>query len=119
MATRPAVQMPRIYNSLVIKPRVSVWDENSVATSAHNLPATQEVRVQSLGQEDAPGGGNGNPLQYSCLENSVVRGAWRATVGKSRTRTHTHGLSEGFSGCLSWVSPKETFGLTHFICDLL
>ena len=27
-----------------------------------------------------PGGGNGNPLQYSCLENSMYRGAWRATV---------------------------------------
>ena len=26
------------------------------------------------------GEGNGNPLQYSCLENSMVRGAWRATV---------------------------------------
>ena len=28
----------------------------------------------------SPGEGNGNPLQYSCLENSMVRGAWRATV---------------------------------------
>ena len=27
-----------------------------------------------------PGGGNGNPLQYSCLENPTDRGAWRATV---------------------------------------
>ena len=27
-----------------------------------------------------PGGGNGNPLQYSCPEDSVDRGAWRATV---------------------------------------
>ena len=27
-----------------------------------------------------PGGGNGNPLQYSCLENSMDRGAWWATV---------------------------------------
>ena len=27
-----------------------------------------------------PGGGQGNPLQYSCLENSMVRGAWRGTV---------------------------------------
>ena len=27
-----------------------------------------------------PGSGNGNPLQYSCLENSMDRGAWRATV---------------------------------------
>ena len=28
----------------------------------------------------SPGGGNGNPLQYSCLENRMVRGAWWATV---------------------------------------
>ena len=83
MATRPAVQMPRIYNSLVIKPRVSVWDENSVATSAHNLPATQEVRVQSLGQEDAPGGGNGNPLQYFCLGNILDGGAWWAITQRA------------------------------------
>ena len=27
-----------------------------------------------------PGGGNSNPLQYSCLENPMDRGAWRATV---------------------------------------
>ena len=36
-----------------------------------------------------PGEGNGYPLQYSCLENPVNRGAWRATthrVTKSRTR---------------------------------
>ena len=28
----------------------------------------------------SPGGGNGNPLQYSCLENPMDRGAWQATV---------------------------------------
>ena len=27
-----------------------------------------------------PGGGHGNPLQYSCLENPIDRGAWQATV---------------------------------------
>ena len=27
-----------------------------------------------------PGGGNGNPLQYSCLENSMDRGAWWAVI---------------------------------------
>ena len=32
--------------------------------------AVQETQVQSLGQEDSPGEGTGNPLQYSCLENS-------------------------------------------------
>ena len=35
----------------------------------------KERWVQSLGCEDSPGGGNGNPLQYSCLENPTDRGA--------------------------------------------
>ena len=33
-----------------------------------------------LGWEDSPGEGNGNPLQYSCLGNSIYTGAWQATV---------------------------------------
>ena len=32
------------------------------------------------GSGSSPGGGNGNPLQYSCLGNPMDRGAWRATV---------------------------------------
>ena len=32
------------------------------------------------GSEKSPGGGHNNPLQYSCLENPMDRGAWRATV---------------------------------------
>ena len=46
----------------------------------------------------SPGGGHGNPLQYSCLKNSMDRGPWWATVhGVSKsnmteqlTYTHTH-----------------------------
>ena len=35
----------------------------------------------------SPGEGNGNPLQYSCLENPMDRGAWQATVyGVTRVR---------------------------------
>ena len=34
-----------------------------------NLPAMQETWIPSLGWEDSPGGGHGNLLQYSCLEN--------------------------------------------------
>ena len=51
--------------------------------------------VQSLGQED-PEGGNGNPFQYPCLENSTDRGPWWATVcGLQRVEhdcvsPHTH-----------------------------
>ena len=36
----------------------------------------------------SPGGGNGNPLQYSCLENPMDRGAGRATVHRSQTVSH-------------------------------
>ena len=32
------------------------------------------------GSGRSPGGGHGNPLQYSCLENSMDRGAWWVTV---------------------------------------
>ena len=48
------------------------------------------------GSGRAPGEGNGNPLQYFCLENLVDRGAWWAAVhGVTRSRTplsdsHTH-----------------------------
>ena len=40
------------------------------------------------GLERSPGGGYGNPLQYSCLENLVDRGAWQATAhGVSKSQT--------------------------------
>ena len=41
-----------------------------------------------LGSGRSPGEGNGNPLQHSCLKNSVDRGAWWATVhGVAKSRT--------------------------------
>ena len=41
------------------------------------------------GSEKSPGEGNGNPLQYSCLENPMGRGAWWATVHSiAKSRTH-------------------------------
>ena len=51
----------------------------------------REARDAGLipGLERFPGGGNGNPLQDSCLENSMDRRTWQATVHgvtKSRTR---------------------------------
>ena len=47
--------------------------------------------ISGLGR--SPGGGHGNPGQYSCLENPIDRGAWWSTVHgvtKSRTRLSTH-----------------------------
>ena len=48
--------------------------------------------IPGLGRSS--GEGNGNPLQYSCLENPVDRGAWRATVhGVARSRTQLNDLA--------------------------
>ena len=53
------------------------------------FPGGSEVKVSACnagdlssipGSERSPGEGNGNPLQYSCLENTMDRGAWWATV---------------------------------------
>ena len=65
------------------------WWASLVAQRLKWLPAMWETWVQSLGREDSPGEGNGNPLQYSCLGNPMDGGAWWATVhgvAKSWTR---------------------------------
>ena len=52
------------------------------------MPETQETQVRSLGQEDPLGEGDGNPLLYSGLENSMDRGAWQVIVhGVAKNRT--------------------------------
>ena len=49
-----------------------------------NLPVMAEDLGFIPGLGRSPGEGNGNPFQYSCLENSMDRGAWQ-TVAKSQT----------------------------------
>ena len=59
-----------------------------VALVVKNPPTNAEDKrdVDSIpGLGRSPGGEHGNPLQYSCLENPIDRGAWRATV---------HGVAE-------------------------
>ena len=49
----------------------------------NNVPTnSRDTRDVGLipGSGRSPGGGNGNPLQYSCLENSMDRGAWQASL---------------------------------------
>ena len=56
---------------------------SQVALVVKNPPASAgDVRDVGLipGLGGSPGGGHGNPLQYSYLENPMDRGAWRATV---------------------------------------
>ena len=45
-----------------------------------NMPIMQETQGSISGSRRYPGEGNGYPLQYSCLDNSMDKGAWQATV---------------------------------------
>ena len=73
------------------------------------------------GSGRSPGEGNGNPLQYSCLENPMDRGAWRATVhevAESQTRLsnfmHTH--TTGIEVTTHW---RHRWWIVCFSCKVL
>ena len=53
------------------------------------MQEAQETWVWSLGQEDSPGEGNGNPLQCSCLENLMEGGVWWTTDPRFTKSEHT------------------------------
>ena len=63
---------------------------NVIAQQVRNLPYSRETRDSGLipGLGRSAGERNGKPLQYACLENSMDRGAWWATVhGVAKSRT--------------------------------
>ena len=70
---------------------VATW-VSQVVEVVRNPPVNAEDardRGSISGSERSSGGGHGTPLQYPCLENSMGRGAWQATVHvvtKSRTQ---------------------------------
>ena len=83
----------------IFQARILEWEQwsviihaSQVALVVKNPPANagdQRDVGSNPGSGRSPGEGNGNPLQYSCLENPMDRGAWWATVHgvtKSQTR---------------------------------
>ena len=56
----------------------------------NNRPAMQETQVQSLGREDPLEEEMATHSSYSCLENPMDRGAWRATVIRSQSHITEH-----------------------------
>ena len=59
-----------------------------VAQTVKHLPTMWETQGLNPGLGRSPGKGNGNPLQYSCLENPMDGGAWLATIhGVAKSRT--------------------------------
>ena len=92
--------------------KANIW-ASQVALVVKNLPTNaRDIRDLSLipGLERSPRKGHGNPLQYSCLENPMNRGAWRAIVhrvAKSWTWLkwlgiqHREQIFKFLSGCLA------------------
>ena len=62
-----------------------------MALVVKNPPANAGDAGLILGSGRSSGEGNGNPLQYSCLENPMDRGAWRATVHGAAESDMTEG----------------------------
>ena len=106
--------------------------------SGKNKPASaQDGRDLIPGSGRSPGGGPSNPLQYSCLENSMDRGTWRAAVPwghneSDTTEQHAHnwGSLRMFSihtklPCAQMPSPwileqqEATIRLLFFLIKLL
>ena len=83
------------WKCIFTKDRLPWWVNNKESTC--NAGVTGDA-VSIPGSGRSPGGGHGNPLWYSCLENPTDRGTWRAAVcgvAKGQTRlkqlsTHTH-----------------------------
>ena len=80
-----------------------------VAQTVKNPPAMQETWVLSLDQKKkTPGEGNGNPLQYSCMENPLDRGAWQATV---------YSIAKNWTWLSNWTTStvKEMLDSEYFL----
>ena len=69
--------------------------------------------VQSLGCKRSPGEGNGHPLQYSCLENPMDRGAWGAPVHGAQRAGHDWMTNTLWIYLFSFRKPKCTASLSH------
>ena len=92
------------------------WMNWEISIDISTLPCIKQVTSRNLLYSIREG--NGNPLQYSCLENPMDRGAWQVTVhgvGRSRTQLsdfiftfHVHALEKEMathSSVLAWRIP--------------
>ena len=101
------------------------WDLFNFISAATSFGLSRWLSVESACQHrrhkrcgfypglgKSSGGGNGNPLQDSCLENPMDRGAWRATVqgiakGRTRLSMHARSCSHPFFYQLKQGHPKS------------
>ena len=96
---------------------------SQVVLMIKNLPANAgDIRDAGsiLGSRRSPGEGHGIPLQYSCLENPMDRGAWQATVYRvAKSWTWLKWFSMHACTCLPtpirWSAKSEIFSLFNYM----
>ena len=81
-----------------------------MAQTVENPPTMRETWVQDPGSGRSPRGGNGNPFRYPCLENSMARGAWRATRAGIGHNLATESPPPEKEGPLSYSSRFSAIG---------
>ena len=91
-----------------------------MAQTVKNQPAMWEMWVWSLGWQDSPEGGHGNPLQYCCLENPH---GWRSLAGYSPWGCKELDSTEWLSTIVLIVTTKPMYywilAMSHILCKLL
>ena len=78
-----------------------------------NLPANAGNIGPIPGLERSPGDGNGNPLQYSCLENPMDRGAWEAEAMGLQEVDTTYNCRHAWTSAVK-VKLNDSFSATLF-----
>ena len=89
----PALQADALPSEPPAKPNLCICVGFPGGTVVKNPPAKVAVAVSVSESGRSPEEGNGNPLQYSCLGNSMARGAWLATVLGSQELDTTQRLN--------------------------
>ena len=72
------IHKSKFYKANLRHYKIKVYLVWGIAQLVKKLPAMQETWIRFLGQEEPLEKRNGNPLQYSCLETPMGRGAWQA-----------------------------------------
>ena len=85
-----------------------VTEYSGILTSLHFFPTWVLFKAVLWGSGSSSGEGNGNPLQYSCLENAMDRGAWQATVHGITRVGHDLALSLSFAPKLPVVLADQS-----------
>ena len=96
-------------------PPAFIGDDYQVALVVKHLPASARDSSSSPGSGRSPGRVHGNPVQYSCLENPMDRGAWKAPVHRAmkiqtqlkQLSTHAHHRSKALVKIVVYTSPSS------------